>query len=119
MNRRTLVKGSLTLGAGALLGAQLASCSPPPAPSPAPSQPRVAPEASTGPASSKVLLAYFSRAGENYYYGDRIDLEVGNTEVVANMIASTIRSTSTGSRPPTRTRELRRNSGTQQTGTRR
>jgi flavodoxin len=33
-----------------------------------------------------VLLAYFSRAGENYYYGDRIDLEVGNTEVLAGMI---------------------------------
>ena len=37
-----------------------------------------------------MLLAYFSRAGENYYYGGRIDLEVGNTEVVANMIASAI-----------------------------
>ena len=48
------------------------------------------PEGNTGSSSSKVLLVYFSRAGENYYYGDRIDLEVGNTEVVANMIASTI-----------------------------
>ena len=37
-----------------------------------------------------VLLAYFSRAGENYYYGDRIDLEVGNTEVLAGMILSLI-----------------------------
>jgi flavodoxin len=35
-----------------------------------------------------VLLAYFSRAGENYHYGGRIDLEVGNTEVLANMITS-------------------------------
>jgi len=34
-----------------------------------------------------VLLAYFSRPGENYYYGDRTDLEVGNTEVVAGLIA--------------------------------
>jgi flavodoxin len=50
----------------------------------------VAPQASIAPASSKVLLAYFSRAGENYYYGDRINLEVGNTEVVANIIASTM-----------------------------
>jgi flavodoxin len=91
MNRRTLVKGSLTLGAGALLGTQLAGCSPSTASSPAPSQPRVTPEGNTGSSSSKVLLVYFSRAGENYYYyGDRIDLEVGNTEVVANMIASTI-----------------------------
>jgi flavodoxin len=34
----------------------------------------------------KVLIAYFSRAGENYYYGGRRDLKVGNTEVVATMI---------------------------------
>jgi flavodoxin len=33
-----------------------------------------------------VLLAYFSRAGENYYYGGRTDLIVGNTEVLAGMI---------------------------------
>ena len=30
-----------------------------------------------------MLLAYFSRAGENYYYGGRSGLKVGNTEVVA------------------------------------
>jgi flavodoxin len=84
MNRRTLVKASLTLGAGALLG----GCRPSAAPNPAPS--RVTPEGDTASSSSKALLVYFSRAGENYYYGDRIDLEVGNTEVVANMIASTI-----------------------------
>jgi flavodoxin len=39
---------------------------------------------------SKVLLAYFSRAGENYYYGDRTTLEIGNTQVVAELIASAI-----------------------------
>jgi flavodoxin len=33
-----------------------------------------------------VLLAYFSRAGENYYYGGRRRLEVGNTEVLAGTI---------------------------------
>lgn len=33
-----------------------------------------------------MLLAYFSRAGENYYRGGRRNLEVGNTEVVARMI---------------------------------
>ncbi|MED5802752.1 flavodoxin [Gordonia sp. Z-3] len=38
--------------------------------------------------AGKVLLAYFSRAGENYYYGGRTQLEVGNTEVLARMIAS-------------------------------
>ena len=33
-----------------------------------------------------MLLAYFSRAGENYYYGGRRRLEVGNTEVLAGVI---------------------------------
>jgi flavodoxin len=86
MNRRTLLKGSLALGSG-LLGTEIVGCGSPSIPSPAATQPR---QASTGPEPSKVLLVYYSRAGENYYYGDRIDLEVGNTEVVANMIASTI-----------------------------
>jgi len=33
------------------------------------------------------LLAYFSRAGENYHHGGRRDLTRGNTEVLATMIA--------------------------------
>jgi flavodoxin len=36
------------------------------------------------------LLAYFSRAGENYYYGGRTQLAVGNTEVLAGMISRLI-----------------------------
>jgi flavodoxin len=36
----------------------------------------------------RVLLAYFSRAGENYWYGGRRNLEVGNTEVLARMISA-------------------------------
>src|SRR6185437_929891 len=40
---------------------------------------------------TKVLLAYFSRPGENYYYGGRVDLKVGKTEVVARMIGKLIR----------------------------
>ncbi|WP_233549891.1 flavodoxin [Cellulomonas rhizosphaerae] len=35
----------------------------------------------------QVLLVYFSRAGENYWEGGRRDLEVGNTERLATMIA--------------------------------
>lgn len=42
------------------------------------------------PTGNTVLLVYFSRAGENYYYGDRIDLEVGNTEVLAGTIAELV-----------------------------
>ena len=38
----------------------------------------------------QVLLAYFSRPGENYYFGGRRDLEVGNTEVLAEMISGLI-----------------------------
>jgi hypothetical protein len=40
--------------------------------------------------SRSILLAYFSRPGENYYYGDRIHLEVGNTEVLAGLIRDRI-----------------------------
>ena len=39
----------------------------------------------------RILVAYFSRAGENYYYGGRRTLEVGNTEVLAGMIGQLIR----------------------------
>jgi flavodoxin len=42
------------------------------------------------PSVPKVLVAYFSRAGENYDDGGRTWLQVGNTAVVANMIADLI-----------------------------
>jgi flavodoxin len=56
-------------------------------------EPSAAPESATpepSPVPARVLLAYFSRAGENYYYGDRTYLQVGNTEVLAGMICSEI-----------------------------
>jgi len=34
----------------------------------------------------KCLIAFFSRKGQNYVSGRVVDLKVGNTEVVANMI---------------------------------
>ncbi|PTT65920.1 flavodoxin [Arthrobacter sp. HMWF013] len=40
--------------------------------------------------NGRILLAYFSRAGENYYYGGRTNLEIGNTEVLAGMISALI-----------------------------
>lgn len=40
---------------------------------------------------ASALLVYFSRPGENYYDGGRRDLAVGNTQVVAEHIASVIR----------------------------
>ena len=36
--------------------------------------------------NKKCLVAYFSRKGQNYVSGKIVDLKVGNTEVVANMI---------------------------------
>src|SRR4029079_4194346 len=45
-------------------------------------QPSTAPKRST---PARVLVAYFSRPGENYDNGGRIWLKVGNTEVVATM----------------------------------
>lgn len=40
--------------------------------------------------TGRILVAYFSRPGENYYYGGRRDLEVGNTQVLAEMITELI-----------------------------
>lgn len=55
-----------------------------------PDQPTPAPTSTDSGSGNNVLLAYFSRAGENYYYGGRTQLEVGNTEVVAGMISRLI-----------------------------
>ena len=81
---------------------------PTPAPTPTPT-PTSDPTGATS--TSRTLLAYFSRAGENYYYGGRRDLEVGNTEVLARMINELIdcrRAPDRGRRPvPGRVRRHR------------
>ncbi|WP_327583673.1 hypothetical protein OHA25_48870 [Nonomuraea sp. NBC_00507] len=68
--------------------AQLSGCAPssPRRPTSRPAD-RPAP---SSPAAKSILLAYFSRPGENYYYGQRRFLGVGNTEVLAQMISSRI-----------------------------
>jgi flavodoxin len=48
------------------------------------------PSTTTRSTGNTLLLAYFSRAGENYYYGGRRTLEVGNTEAMASMISRLI-----------------------------
>jgi flavodoxin len=89
VRRRSLMSGALLLVTGQAACARDdsgRSRSSAPSPTVAPSETRT-----TVPSSgSSVILAYFSRAGENYYHGDRIDLEVGNTEVVAGLIADRI-----------------------------
>lgn len=85
--RRSIVRGTLLGGTLPLLlqacGGDPSERTMPPA-RPSPSNPL---SGSTG-SSPRVLIAYFSRPGENYYYGDRIDLEVGNTEVLSVAIAA-------------------------------
>jgi flavodoxin len=83
MKRRTFLGTSLAAAASAVIAAEITGCttrSRPAPPSPA------SPAAGSG--SSRVLLAFFSRAGENYFNGSRTFLEVGNTQVVADMIAA-------------------------------
>jgi flavodoxin len=46
--------------------------------------------ASASPGGRAVLVAYFSRAGENYWNGGRRNLTVGNTQLVAETIGRLI-----------------------------
>jgi flavodoxin len=94
LSRRTLLRRSLLAGAGACFGAWLTACAASdddsaPAPPSSPSPTTATTAAATG-AGSRTLLAYFSRPGENYYYGDRIDLAVGNTQVLAELMAGMV-----------------------------
>lgn len=67
-----------------MTGVQITSCSPSQSSGAAPAtSERPAPASGSG---KRVLLAYFSRAGENYSYGGRTNLRTGNTEVLARMI---------------------------------
>jgi flavodoxin len=68
---------------GALAGIELSGPSSPPGRRPDPADGQAASDA----VSKRVLVAYFSRAGENYYYGGRRNLDVGNTEVLAGIIS--------------------------------
>lgn len=89
--RRTILRAALLTGATATTAPHLTSCSPgsdqPPSDRRRPSTSQTA---SVPVARPKVLLAYFSRAGENYYYGGRTTLKVGNTEVLAHKISDLI-----------------------------
>ena len=84
--RRTILRGVLLGVADAAIGATVSGCT---VSRPAGDEPRPA-VGRPRSAGGTVLLAYFSRAGENYHYGGRRRLTVGNTEVVAQMIARLI-----------------------------
>ena len=93
-SRRAILQRGLLLGVGGWAAALTACSSPDNAP--AARNPTTAPTqtpAATGEnttRANRIMLAYFSRPGENYYYGGRRNLEVGNTEVLARMIAELI-----------------------------
>jgi flavodoxin len=106
LGRRSFLRGALAGLAGVVIGAQMSGCadsssrdvdnedgytpvrptSPPSTAQPTAVQTTSTSTSSSSGSGSKVLLAYFSRAGENYYYGGRTQLEVGNTEVLTGMI---------------------------------
>lgn len=85
--RRMLLRVALLAGASVAAGVSVTSLVRPQ------SGAQVLPSAdpaAIGSATPKVLVAYFSRAGENYFNGGRTFLEIGNTKVLAGMIAERI-----------------------------
>ena len=95
ISRRTALRGAAAGLTGALLAAGTTGCTPEGTTTVASPNASPAPTAATGtprpgPNVRRVLLAYFSRAGENYYYGGRTNLDIGNTEVLAGMISDAI-----------------------------
>jgi flavodoxin len=86
IRRRALLSGALLGAASTAIGATMSGCT-------TSRQSRKQPRAAASQPSlnrGTVLLAYFSRAGENYYNGGRRRLRVGNTQVVAEMIGRLI-----------------------------
>jgi flavodoxin len=92
--RRTVLRGALLGVAGTAAGVMLGGCTDSsgrsPNASPAAPGSGSARASVAGSAAGTVLLAYFSRAGENYFNGGRRRLTVGNTEVVAGLIGRLI-----------------------------
>jgi flavodoxin len=91
-SRRAPLQRGLLLGVGGWAAALTGCSSPDNAPAAPTPTTTATPTRTRGGATraNRILLAYFSRPGENYYYGGRRNLEVGNTEVLAGMIAGLI-----------------------------
>lgn len=88
--RRTILTTGLLAGVAALTGcATTPSRQAPGAAAPTPTQ---ATAGSRGPVvgRSGILVAYFSRAGENYWFGGRRTLAVGNTRRLVDQITDRI-----------------------------
>ena len=91
ISRRTVLRGAILLGAGTWTAMAMTACSSPQSASSAPEPTPTPGGVSSGaPGPAKTLLVYFSQPGENYSFGGRTDLEIGNTEVLAGMIRELI-----------------------------
>ena len=86
MRRRTFLRVALAAVAGATVGMPLSACGAG-SPSGARPDPNRAPKSARA-LRGRILLAYFSRPGENYWNGGRRNLKVGNTEVLARAISA-------------------------------
>src|SRR3954451_10096555 len=85
MGRRGFLSLAAAGTAGAMVGVPISGCSARSSGEAGPDperQPQRAPAA-----GNSVLLAYFSRPGENYWNGGRRNLRIGNTEALAGIIA--------------------------------
>ena len=87
MDRRQFLLRSLSAFSVAAVGVLAACTATQETPVPSATDPAAAPATTPAP-TRRVLVAFFSRPGENYYYGDRVTLETGNTQVVAEMMAA-------------------------------
>ena len=92
LTRRSVVRAALAVGVAAVAGIGTSGCGVSRTdPSSLPTgRDTPMPDTTERASDRRILLAYYSRAGENYYYGGRRTLEVGNTEVLAGMIRQLI-----------------------------
>lgn len=88
LERRSFLRSVFLAGGAVMASVPMSGCASASPRRPAPAQAER--PARSGPAVRSALLAYFSRAGENYYYGGRRNLKVGNTEVLAQKISGLI-----------------------------
>ncbi|UVJ38923.1 flavodoxin [Arthrobacter sp. CJ23] len=93
VGRRSILRSAVTGLGAAMITTATSGCAPGERNAPMRAEEAAVPSAQ-GTASPRegrqVLLAYYSRAGENYFNGGRKHLDTGNTEVLAGMIGRTI-----------------------------
>jgi hypothetical protein len=87
MRRRSFLRLALAGVGGAAVGVPLSACGAESAPDARP-DPTRGPQPAQAEGGGRILLAYFSRPGENYWNGGRRYLKVGNTEVLARAISA-------------------------------